>query len=153
MVFVFVWGAWGIDGGWMSLPTRLQRCCDPLSLVMTRNCVFNLLMFMTRSARGKILTIIDGPSHQLIYQNIIVAWFYLSLDSIYLLNTYRSSAKCFPDELRRWLSEDGEHLMSIFGVSANFFNYSWIIIMHQIFSWDKLFPDKLCVYVFVICWP
>ena len=24
---------WGVDGGWMPLPTRLQRYCDPASLV------------------------------------------------------------------------------------------------------------------------
>ena len=33
MVLVYVWGAWGMDGGWMPLPTRLQRYCDPASLV------------------------------------------------------------------------------------------------------------------------
>ena len=26
-------GAWGVDGGWMPLPTRPQRYCDPASLV------------------------------------------------------------------------------------------------------------------------
>ena len=25
--------AWGVDGSWMPLPTRLQRYCDPASLV------------------------------------------------------------------------------------------------------------------------
>ena len=24
---------WGVDGGWMPLPTRPQRYCDPVSLV------------------------------------------------------------------------------------------------------------------------
>ena len=33
MVFVYVWGAWHIDGGWMPLPTHPQRYCDPASLV------------------------------------------------------------------------------------------------------------------------
>ena len=27
-------GALGVDGGWMPLPTRLQRYCDPASLVV-----------------------------------------------------------------------------------------------------------------------
>ena len=27
------WGTWGVDGGWMPLPTRPQRYCDPASLV------------------------------------------------------------------------------------------------------------------------
>ena len=26
-------GAWGVDGGWMPLPTHPQRYCDPASLV------------------------------------------------------------------------------------------------------------------------
>ena len=34
MVFVYVWRAWGIDGGWMPLPTRPQRYCDSASLVL-----------------------------------------------------------------------------------------------------------------------
>ena len=29
MVFVYVWGAWGMDGGWM------QRYYDPVSLVLS----------------------------------------------------------------------------------------------------------------------
>ena len=29
------WGAWGVDGGRMPLPTRPQRYCDPASLVET----------------------------------------------------------------------------------------------------------------------
>ena len=28
------WGAWGVDRGWMPLPTRPQRYCDPASLVL-----------------------------------------------------------------------------------------------------------------------
>ena len=28
-------GAWGVDGGWMPLPTRPQHYCDPASLVLT----------------------------------------------------------------------------------------------------------------------
>ena len=28
------WEAWGVDGGWMPLPTRPQRYCDPASLVL-----------------------------------------------------------------------------------------------------------------------
>ena len=35
MVFVYVYGAWDMDGGWMSLPTRPQRYCNPASLVTT----------------------------------------------------------------------------------------------------------------------
>ena len=33
--FKFVCGGedWGLYGGWMLLPTRPQRCCDPASLV------------------------------------------------------------------------------------------------------------------------
>ena len=31
--FLYVWGAWVMDGGWMPLPTRPQRYCDPASLV------------------------------------------------------------------------------------------------------------------------
>ena len=27
------WG-WGVDGGWMPLPTRLQKYCNPVLLVM-----------------------------------------------------------------------------------------------------------------------
>ena len=31
---VCVWsGVWGVDGGWMPLPPRPQRYCDPASLV------------------------------------------------------------------------------------------------------------------------
>ena len=31
---VCVWsGVWGVDGGWMSLPTHPQQYCDPVSLV------------------------------------------------------------------------------------------------------------------------
>ena len=33
MVIVYVWGTWGMDGGWMPLHTRPQRYCDPASLV------------------------------------------------------------------------------------------------------------------------
>ena len=29
-------GAWGVDGGWMPLPTHPQRYCDPASLVPTK---------------------------------------------------------------------------------------------------------------------
>ena len=33
-MYVWVWGGgWGVDGGWMPLPTRPQRYCDPASLV------------------------------------------------------------------------------------------------------------------------
>ena len=33
-VCLCVWdGGWGVDGGWMPLPTRPQRYCDPASLV------------------------------------------------------------------------------------------------------------------------
>ena len=32
-VFVLVVGAWGVAGGWIPLPTRPQRYCDPASLV------------------------------------------------------------------------------------------------------------------------
>ena len=33
-MYVCVWsGVWGVDGGWMPLPTRPQRYCDPASLV------------------------------------------------------------------------------------------------------------------------
>ena len=32
---VCVWsGVWDVDGGWMPLPTRAQRYCDPASLVL-----------------------------------------------------------------------------------------------------------------------
>ena len=46
-VFVYVWGAWGMDGGWMPLPTRPQRYCDPASLV-SQAMVFGgaLMIFM-----------------------------------------------------------------------------------------------------------
>ena len=27
-------GSWGVDGGWMPLPTRPQQYCDPASLVL-----------------------------------------------------------------------------------------------------------------------
>ena len=31
-----VWGGgWGVEGGWMPLPTRPQQYCDPASLVLT----------------------------------------------------------------------------------------------------------------------
>ena len=33
-VCVLVGGAWGVDGGWMPLPTCPQRYCDPASLVI-----------------------------------------------------------------------------------------------------------------------
>ena len=34
-VCLCVWdGGWGVDGGWMPLPTRPQRYCDPASLVL-----------------------------------------------------------------------------------------------------------------------
>ena len=29
------WGTWGVDGGWMPLPTHPQRYCDPASLVIS----------------------------------------------------------------------------------------------------------------------
>ena len=29
-----LWGAWGVHGGWMPLPTCPQRYCDPASLVL-----------------------------------------------------------------------------------------------------------------------
>ena len=29
LVCVLVVGAWDVDGGWMPLPTRPQRYCDP----------------------------------------------------------------------------------------------------------------------------
>ena len=33
-VYVSVWGGgWGEAGGWLPLPTRPQRYCDPVSLV------------------------------------------------------------------------------------------------------------------------
>ena len=35
LVWVFMVGAWGVDGGWMPLPTRPQRYCDPASLALT----------------------------------------------------------------------------------------------------------------------
>ena len=37
LVWVFMVGAWGVDGGWMPLPTRPQRYCDPASLVLFIN--------------------------------------------------------------------------------------------------------------------
>ena len=30
-------GDWGVDGGWMPLPTRPQRYCDPESFVLIGN--------------------------------------------------------------------------------------------------------------------
>ena len=38
LVCVSVWEGrvWGVDGGWMRLPTRPQRYCDPASLVLHR---------------------------------------------------------------------------------------------------------------------
>jgi len=37
ILFVYVWVldvGWGVDGGWMPLPTRPQQYCDPASLVV-----------------------------------------------------------------------------------------------------------------------
>ena len=34
-----------------------------------------------------------------------------------------------------------------------FCSYSWIFMMPQILSWDKLSPEILCVYVSAIRWP
>ena len=48
--YVCWWGgAWGVDGGWMPLPTRPQRYCDPASLVLRQKekkiLFFPLLLF------------------------------------------------------------------------------------------------------------
>ena len=48
---------------------------------------------------------------------------------------------------------DGEHLKATFSVSRIFFNYSWIMMMPQILSLEKLYPETLCVHILVICWP
>jgi len=34
-------GALGVDGGWLPLPTRPQRYCDPASLVLLAHGLFN----------------------------------------------------------------------------------------------------------------
>ena len=34
-VYMLVGGALGVDGGWMPLPTRPQRYCDPRHLLKT----------------------------------------------------------------------------------------------------------------------
>ena len=33
LVWVLMVGAWGVDEGWMPLPTRPQQYCDPASLL------------------------------------------------------------------------------------------------------------------------
>ena len=33
-ILVYVWGALGVGGDWMPLPTHLQRYCDPASLTL-----------------------------------------------------------------------------------------------------------------------
>ena len=37
---------WGVDGGWMPLPTRPQRYCDPVSLVLFHIVVSQLSSLM-----------------------------------------------------------------------------------------------------------
>ena len=46
LVSVLMVGAWGVDGGWMPLPTRPQQCCDPASLVFH---VFNCIIGFTNT--------------------------------------------------------------------------------------------------------
>ena len=49
-VCVWGWGALGVVGGWMPLPTRPQRYCDPASLVNLRACRIRTLFCSFRRA-------------------------------------------------------------------------------------------------------
>ena len=51
MVFVYVWGAWGTDKGWMPLPIRPQQYCDPASLVLLEMPLSHYLKIFLKSWR------------------------------------------------------------------------------------------------------
>ena len=74
LVCVLVVGAWGVAEGWMPLPTRPQRYCDPASLVL------NFKRFLHY---GPCPTVHDCLA------------MYPALFSIVFLNTMKHYRKCF----------------------------------------------------------
>ena len=53
-------GAWRVDGGWMPLPTRPQRYCDPASLVSNNNIAGVLNPIFVQQICGEASTITNA---------------------------------------------------------------------------------------------
>ena len=64
-LYVCVWsGVWGVDGGWMPLPTRPQRYCDPASLVLY------FLVFKKSSLNRSGTTLVTTPVKSYIWPKL-----------------------------------------------------------------------------------
>ena len=52
-------GAFGVNGGWLPLPTRLQRYCDPASLVDLRAVSASLPLPTRPRLRGNVYGLVS----------------------------------------------------------------------------------------------